>query len=64
MIELELRGKNERVVRRETSETKRLIYELKVLGQPVTPEVRSSAEKWRKPMIVDNFASDGARAEF
>ena len=46
LIELELRRKNERVARRET---KRLIYKLKVLGQPVTSEVRSSAEKWRKP---------------
>ena len=42
LIELELRGKNERVARRET---KRLIYKLKVLGQPMTSEVRSSAEK-------------------
>ena len=42
LIELELRGKNERVARRET---KILIYKLKVLGQPVTSEVRSSAEK-------------------
>ena len=42
LIELELRGKNERVARRKT---KRLIYKLKVLGQPVTSEVRSSAEK-------------------
>ena len=42
LIELELRGKNERVARRET---KRLIYKLKVLGQLVTSEVRSSAEK-------------------
>ena len=42
LIELELRGKNERVARRET---KRLIYKLKVLGQPVTSEVRSIAEK-------------------
>ena len=43
LIQLELRGKkNERVARRET---KRLIYKLKVLGQPVTSEVRSSAEK-------------------
>ena len=41
-IELELRGKNERLSRRDT---KRLIYKLKVLGQPVTSEVRSSAEK-------------------
>ena len=41
LIELELRRKNERVARRET---KRLIYKLKVLGQPVTSEVRSSAE--------------------
>ena len=61
LIELELRGKNERVARRET---KRLIYTLKVLGQPVTSEVRPSAEKWRKPEIADNFASDGARAKF
>ena len=42
LIELELRRKNEHVARRET---KRLIYKLKVLGQPVTSEVRSSAEK-------------------
>ena len=42
LIELELRGKNERVARRET---KILIYKLKVLGQLVTSEVRSSAEK-------------------
>ena len=61
LIELELRGKNEHVARRET---KRLIYKLKVLGQPVTSEVRSSAEKWRKPVIADNFSSDGARAKF
>ena len=61
LIELGLRGKNERVARRET---KRLIYKLKALGQPVTSEVRSSAEKWRKPVIADNFASDGARAKF
>ena len=40
------RKKNERVARRKT---KRLIYKLKFLGQPVTSEVRSSAEKWRKP---------------
>ena len=61
LIELELRGKNERVARRET---KRLICKLKVLGQSVTSEVGSSAEKWRKPVITDNFASDGARAKF
>ena len=42
LIELELHGKTERVARRETM---RLIYKLKVLGQPVTSEVRSSAEK-------------------
>ena len=42
LTELELRGKNERVARRET---KRFIYKLKVLGQPVTSEVRSSADK-------------------
>ena len=37
LIGQELREKNERVARRET---KRLIYKLKVLGQPVTSEVR------------------------
>ena len=61
LIELELPEKNEHVARRET---KRLIYKFKVLGQPVTSEVRSSAEKWRKPVIADNFASDRARAKF
>ena len=61
LIELELRGKHERVARRET---KRLIYQLKVLGQPVISEVRSSAEKWRNPVIADNFSSYGARAKF
>ena len=55
------REKNERVARRET---KRLIYKLKVLGQLVTSEVRSSAEKWRKPVVANNFASDGAIAKF
>ena len=60
LIGLELRGKNERVGRRET---KRLVYKLKVLGRPVTSEVGSSAEKWRKPVISDNFDSDGARAK-
>ena len=61
LIELELRGKNERVPRHKM---KRLIYKLKVLDQPVTSEIRSSAEKWRKHVIPDNFASDGARAKF
>ena len=42
LIELEFRGKNGLVARRET---KRLIYKFKVLAQPVTSEVRSSAEK-------------------
>ena len=37
---------------------------VKVLSQPVTSEVRSNAEKWRKRVIADNFASDGARAKF
>ena len=61
LIELGPRGKNERVARHETN---RLVYKLKVLGQPVTSGVRSSAEKSRKPVIADNFASDGARAKF
>ena len=42
LIELELRGKNERVARHET---KKLVYKLKVLGKQMTSEVRSSAEK-------------------
>ena len=62
LIVLELREKkNERVARRET---KRLVYKLKVLVQPVTSEVRSSAKKWPKPVIADSFASDGAKAKF
>ena len=61
LSELELRGKNYLVSCRKT---KRLVYKLKVLGQPVTSEVRSSAEKRRKPVIAGNFASDGARAKF
>ena len=58
---MKVKKKNERVARRKT---KRLIYKLKVLGQPVSSEVRSSAEKWLKPVVADNFASDGARATF
>ena len=61
LIELELWGKNERVAHHET---KQLVYKLKVLGQLVTSEVRSSAEKWRKPVIADNVVSGGARAKF
>ena len=30
----------------------------------MTSEVRSSAEKCRKPVIADNFASEGARSKF
>ena len=55
LIELELRGKNERVARHETN---RLRKKLKVLCQPVTSEVSSSGEKWRKPVIADNFIAD------
>ena len=43
---------------------KRLVYKLKVLGQPVTSEVRSSAKRDENPVIADNFASDGARVKF
>ena len=42
LIELEKERKKEHVGRRET---KRLIYKLKILGQPVTSEVRSRADK-------------------
>ena len=41
LIELELRGKDERVACRESE---RMVYKLKVLDHPVTSEVRSSAE--------------------
>ena len=44
-MELELRGKNEHVARRET---KRLIYKLKVLGQQVTYEVQAKCQKVTK----------------
>ena len=37
---------------------------VKVQGQPVTYEVRSSAEMWRKPVIADNFVFDEARTKF
>ena len=40
LVELARRGKNERVRR---YETQRLVPDFKVLGQPVTSEVRSSA---------------------
>ena len=55
LIELELRGKNElqpAARRRDWCMNLGL-----VLGQPVTSEVRSSAEKSRKPVIAYKFAS-------
>ena len=36
--------------------------EFKVLGQPVTSEVRSMTQKWSKCDFADNFASEQARA--
>ena len=43
LVELARRGKNERVRR---YETQRLVPDFKVLGQPVTSEVRSSAPRY------------------
>ena len=45
LIELELRGKNERVA---GHGAKQLVYKLKVLGQSVTDEFRSKTQKCRK----------------
>ena len=60
LLELELRGKNERVVCRETE---RMVYKLKVLGHPVTAEVRSSTyRKVTKTRDRRYFSSDGARS--
>ena len=33
-------------------------------GPRVGEPVANTAEKWRKPVIADNFASNGARAKF
>ena len=59
LIELELRFKNQRVA---CHETKPLTPEFKVLGQPVTSEVRSMTQKWQKCEFGDDFVSEQARA--
>ena len=56
---LELRFKNQRVA---CHETKPLTPEFKVLGQPVTSEVRSMTQKRPKCDFADNFVSEQARA--
>ena len=58
MDELELRLKNQRVA---CHETKLLTPEFKVLGQPVTCEVRSMTQKWQKFDFADNLVSEQAR---
>ena len=59
LSELELRFKNQRVA---CHETKPLTPEFKVLGQPVTSEVRSMTQKWPKCKFADNFVSEQGRA--
>ena len=59
LSELELRFKNQRVA---CYETKPLPPEFKVLGQPLTSEVRSMTQKWQKCDFADNFVSEQARA--
>ena len=39
------------------------ICKLQVLGQPVTAEVGSNAQKWPNPVYANNLASDGATAK-
>ena len=57
--ELELRFKNQRVA---CHETKPLTLEFKVLGQPVTSEVRLMTQNRTKCDFADNFVSEQARA--
>ena len=59
LIELELRFKAQRVA---CHETKPLTPEFKVLGQPVTSEVKSMTQKWSKCDLADIFVSEQARA--
>ena len=59
LSELELWLKNQRVA---CHETKPLTPKFKVLGQPVTSEVRSLTQQWPKCDVADNFASEEARA--
>ena len=59
LIEPEPWLKNQRVA---CHEMKPLTPEFKVLGQPVTTEVRSMTQRWRKCDFVDIFVSEQARA--
>ena len=55
LSELELRFKNQRVA---CHEIKPLTPEFKVLGQPVTFEVRPMTQKWLKCDFADNFVTE------
>ena len=59
LSELEPRFKTQSVV---CHETKPLTPEFKVLGQPVTSEVRSMTQNRPKCDFADNFVSEQARA--
>ena len=58
IIELELRNKNQRVA---YGETKPMIDKFKVLGQPMTSELRLMTQKSGKWDFADNFISEQAR---
>ena len=59
IIELELRNKNQRVA---YCETKPMIDKFKVLGQPMTSELRLMTQKSEKCDFADNFIPEQARA--
>ena len=59
LSELELQLKNQSVA---CHERKSLTPDFKVLGQPVTSEVRSMTQKWPKWEFAENFVSEQARA--
>ena len=58
IIELELRNKNQRVV---YCERKPMIDKFKVIGQPMTSELRLMTQKGKKCDFADNFISEQAR---
>ena len=58
IIELNLRNKNQRVA---YNETKPMIDKFKVLGQPMTSELRLMTQKSEKCDFADNFISEQAR---
>ena len=58
LIELELRGKKERAARHETKRLVYTEYAAKVLGQPVTEQVKSKAQKCRKHVFGEYTFQD------